>query len=177
MKRRVVVTGLGAITPIGNDVESFWSGIKAGHVGISEITRFDTTDYKVKIAAEVKDFSGKDILGFRTAKRMELFSQYAVVAAMEAVKDAGLDMAKEDPFRVGVIVGSGVGSLQAAEAGVEKILTKGPSRVDPLIVPKMITNMAAGISKVELNHKEVQETADRVAKSFKELVTKVVVNM
>ena len=92
MKRRVVVTGLGAITPIGNDVESFWSGIKAGHVGISEITRFDTTDYKVKIAAEVKDFSGKDILGFRTAKRMELFSQYAVVAAMEAVKDAGLDM-------------------------------------------------------------------------------------
>ncbi len=144
MKRRVVVTGLGAITPIGNDVESFWSGIKAGHVGISEITRFDTTDYKVKIAAEVKDFSGKDILGFRTAKRMELFSQYAVAAAMEAVKDAGLDMEKEDPFRVGVIVGSGVGSLQAAEAGVEKILTKGPARVDPLIVPKMITNMAAG---------------------------------
>lgn len=143
MKRRVVVTGLGAITPIGNDVESFWNGIKAGTVGIGEITRFDTTDYKVKIAAEVKGFSGKDILGFRTAKRMELFSQYAVAAALEAVKDANLNM-EEDPFRVGVIVGSGVGSLQAAETGEQKILTKGPSRVDPLIVPKMITNMAAG---------------------------------
>lgn len=144
MKRRVVVTGLGAVTPIGNDVESFWNGIKAGKVGIGKITKFDTSDYKVKIAAEVKDFSGKDVLGFRTAKRMELFSQYAVAAAQEAVKNAGLDIEKEDPFRVGVIVGSGVGSMQASSKADETLAEKGPSRVDPLLVPKMITNMAAG---------------------------------
>lgn len=144
MKRRVVVTGLGAVTPIGNDVDSFWDGIKAGKVGIGEITKFDTSDFKVKIAAEVKDFSGKEILGFRTAKRMELFSQYAVVAAQEAVRDAGLDMEKEDAFRVGVIIGSGVGSMQASSQAEQTLLNKGPSRVDPLLVPKMITNMAAG---------------------------------
>lgn len=144
MKRRVVVTGLGAVTPIGNDVDSFWDGIKAGKVGIGEITKFDTSDFKVKIAAEVKDFSGKEILGFRTAKRMELFSQYAVVAAQEAVRDAGLDMEKEDAFRVGVIIGSGVGSMQASSQAEQTLLNKGSSRVDPLLVPKMITNMAAG---------------------------------
>ena len=153
MKRRVVVTGLGAITPIGNDVESFWSGIKAGHVGISEITRFDTTDYKVKIAAEVKDFSGKDILGFRTAKRMELFSQYAVAAAKEAFADAGLDMEQEDPYRVGTIIGSGIGSLSCVEQNYDKIQTKGPARVNPLMVPLMISNMAAGNVSIQLGLK------------------------
>lgn len=144
MKRRVVVTGLGAVTPIGNDVDTFWTNIKAGKVGIDQITKFDTTDFKVKIAAEVKDFSGKEILGFRVAKRMELFSQYAVAAAKEAVKHAGLDMEQEDPFRVGVIVGSGVGSMQASSQADQTLAEKGPSRVDPLLVPKMITNMAAG---------------------------------
>lgn len=144
MKRRVVVTGLGAVTPIGNDVKSFWEGIKAGKVGIGEITKFDATEYKVKIAAEVKDFSAKDRMDLRAARRMELFSQYAVAASLEAVKNAGLDMEKEDPFRVGVIIGSGVGSLQTAESAEKKLLDKGPSRVDPLMVPKLISNMAAG---------------------------------
>lgn len=144
MKRRVVVTGLGAVTPIGNDVEAFWDGIKAGKVGIGPITRFDTADYKVKLAAEVKDFVAKDRMDFKASRRMELFSQYAVAAALEAQKQAGIDMEKEDPFRVGVIVGSGIGSLQSAEAAVQKIETKGPSKVDPLVVPKMISNMAAG---------------------------------
>ena len=144
MKRRVVVTGMGAITPIGNDVDSFWNHVKEGKVGIDYITRFDTTEYKVKVAAEVKDFVAKNYMDFRSAKRMELFSQYAVAAALEAMKDAGLEMEKEDPFRVGVIVGSGVGSLQCAENAEQKILEKGPSRVEPLMVPKMITNMAAG---------------------------------
>lgn len=144
MKRRVVVTGLGAVTPIGNDVEAFWDGIKAGKVGIAPITHFDTTDYKVKLAAEVKDFAAKDRMDFKASRRMELFSQYAVAAALEAQKHAGLDMEKEDPFRVGVIVGSGIGSLQTAEAAVKKIETKGPSKIDPLVVPKMISNMAAG---------------------------------
>lgn len=144
MKRRVVVTGLGAVTPIGNNVEEFWEGIKAGKVGIGEITRFDTTDYKVKLAAEVKDFSPKEHMDFKAARRMELFSQYAVAAALEAVKNAELDMEKEDVFRVGVSVGSGIGSLQTVETALEKIKEKGPSRTDPLMVPKMISNMAAG---------------------------------
>ena len=142
MKRRVVVTGLGAVTPIGNTVEEFWDGIKEGKVGIGEITKFDTTEYKVKIAAEVKDFQAKDRMDFKAARRMEPFSQYAVAAAKEAFEDSGLDMSKEDPFRVGVIVGSGIGSLQAVEKEYEKIRTKGPGRVNPLLVPMMISNMA-----------------------------------
>ena len=105
MKRRVVVTGLGAVTPIGNTVEEFWSSVKEGKVGIGEITRFDTSDYKVKVAAEVKGFAAKEHMDFKAAKRMEPFSQYAVAAAIEAYEDAGLDMEKEDPFRAGVIVG------------------------------------------------------------------------
>ena len=144
MKRRVVVTGLGAVTPIGNNVEEFWEGIKAGKVGIGEITRFDTTDYKVKLAAEVKNLSPKEYMDFKAARRMELFSQYAVAAALEAVRNAELDMEKEDSFRVGVSVGSGIGSLQTVETALEKIKEKGPSRTDPLMVPKMISNMAAG---------------------------------
>ena len=150
MKRRVVVTGLGAVTPIGNTVEEFWSGIKEGKVGIGEITKFDTTEYKVKIAAEVKDFQAKDRMDFKAARRMEPFSQYAVAAAKEAFEDAGLDMSKEDPFRVGVIVGSGIGSLQAVEKEYEKIRTKGPGRVNPLLVPMMISNMAAGNISIQL---------------------------
>ena len=105
MKRRVVVTGMGAITPIGNTVEEFWNSIKEGIVGIGEITKFDTTDFKVKLAAEVKNFAAKERLDFKAAKRMEPFSQYAVAAAKEAFQDAGLNMEEEDPFRIGVIVG------------------------------------------------------------------------
>lgn len=144
MKRRVVVTGLGAVTPIGNNVETFWNGIKEGKVGIGPITKFDTAEYKVKIAAEVKGFSAKEHMDFKAAKRMELFSQYAVAAAKEACADAGLEMEKEDPYRVGVIVGSGIGSLATVEKEYEKILEKGPARVNPLMVPLMISNMAAG---------------------------------
>lgn len=144
MKRRVVVTGLGAVTPIGNDVETFWQNVKAGKVGIGEITRFDASDYKVKLAAEVKDFAAKDRMDPKAARRMELFSQYAVAAAKEALTEAGIQMEKEDVFRVGVIVGSGIGSLQAMTGAQQRLMEKGPSRVDPLLVPKMISNMAAG---------------------------------
>ena len=142
--RRVVVTGMGAITPIGLNVADFWSGIKEGKLGFDEITHFDTTDYKCKLAAEVKDFDAKSYMDFRSAKRMELFCQYAVAAAGEAMEDAGLDMEKEDAYRVGCAVGSGVGSLQAMEREHKKLLEKGPSRVNPLLVPMMISNMAAG---------------------------------
>lgn len=150
MKRRVVVTGLGAITPIGNTAEEFWNNAKEGKVGIDEITRFDTSDYKVKLAAEVKGFDAKEHMDFKAAKRMELFSQYAVTAAMEAYKDSGLALEKENAFRAGVIVGSGIGSLQVVEREYEKILTKGPGRVNPLMVPLMISNMAAGNISIQL---------------------------
>ncbi len=153
MKRRVVVTGLGAVTPIGNTVEEFWNNAKAGKVGIGEITKFDTADYKVKVAAEVKGFVAKEHMDFKAAKRMELFSQYAVAAAAEAYKDSGLDIEKEDAFRAGVIVGSGIGSLQVIEREYEKILTKGPGRVNPLMVPLMISNMAAGNISIQLGLK------------------------
>ncbi|MCM1537818.1 MAG: beta-ketoacyl-ACP synthase II [bacterium] len=150
MKRRVVVTGLGAVTPIGNTVEEFWASVKEGKVGIGAITKFDTTDYKVKIAAEVKNFVAKERMDFKAAKRMELFSQYAVAAANEAFADAGIDMEREDAFRAGVVIGSGIGSLQMEESEYEKILTKGPARVNPLMVPLMISNMAAGNVSIQL---------------------------
>lgn len=153
MKRRVVVTGMGAVTPIGNTVEEFWNNVKAGTVGIQEITKFDTTDYKVKLAGEVKGFVAKECMDFKSAKRMEPFSQYAVAAAKEAFEQAEIDMQREDPFRIGVIIGSGIGSLQVAEREYEKILTKGPARVNPLMVPMMISNMAAGNVAIQLGLK------------------------
>ena len=142
--RRVVVTGMGAITPIGNSVDEFWQGIKAGKVGIDEITKFDTTDYSVKLAAEVKDFVAKERMEFKAAKRMSPFSQYAVCAAKEALEQSGLDLTKEDPYKVGVSVGSGIGGMKDMEEENKKLLERGPSRIKPLLVPMMITNMAAG---------------------------------
>ena len=144
MKRRVVITGMGAVTPIGNTVDAFWDGIKSEKVGIGPITKFDTSDYKVTLAAEVKDFVAKERLDFKSAKRMEVFSQYAVAAAKEAVEMADIHMEEEDPYRVGVIIGSGIGGLNSMEKEHEKILTKGPKRVNPLLIPMMISNMAAG---------------------------------
>lgn len=142
--KRVVVTGMGAITPIGLSVEEFWDGIQQGKIGFSEITQFDTTEYKVKIAGNVKGFEGKNYMDPKSARRMELFSQYAVAATKEALEQSGLDMEQEDPYRVGCAVGSGIGSLQAMEREHTKLLEKGPGRINPLMVPLMITNMAAG---------------------------------
>ena len=142
--KRVVVTGMGAITPIGNTVEDFWAAVKENKVGIGPITTFDTTDYKVKLAAEVKGFVAKEHIDFKAAKRMERFSQLAVAAAGEALAQAGLDMEKEDAYRVGVSVGAGVGSLSLLEREVLKLNEKGPSRVSPLFIPMFISNIAAG---------------------------------
>ena len=144
MSRRVVVTGMGAITPIGLNVDEFWKNVKAGTIGFGEITRFDAGEYKCRMVAEVKNFDAKEFMDPKTAKRMELFSQYAVAAAGEAIKDAGLEMEKEDPYRVGTAIGSGVGSMQAMEREYAKLTEKGPGRVNPLFVPLMISNMAAG---------------------------------
>ena len=143
-KRRVVVTGLGAITPIGLGVEEFWKAVRAGETGFGPITAFDTTEYKCKVAAQVKGFDAGNYMDKKAAKRMELFSQYAVAAAGEAIQDAGIDMEKEDAYRVGCAVGSGIGSLQAMEREHGRLLEKGPGKVGPLLVPLMISNMAAG---------------------------------
>ncbi|MCI6243712.1 MAG: beta-ketoacyl-ACP synthase II [Agathobacter sp.] len=142
--RRVVVTGLGAITPIGLSVDEFWKGVHEQKIGFAPITKFDATDYKAHMAAEVKGFVAKEHMDFKAAKRMEPFSQYAVVAAREAIENAGLDMSKEDSFRCGTAIGCGIGSLDAMEREHKKILEKGPSRVNPIFVPLMISNMAAG---------------------------------
>lgn len=142
--RRVVVTGMGAITPIGNSVEEFWNGIKEGKTGFGPITYFDTADYRCKLAAEVKDFDPAQYMDKKSARRMEQFCQFAVAAAGQAISDAGLDMEQEDPYMVGCSVGSGIGSLQAMEREYNRLKEKGPGRVGPMLVPLMISNMAAG---------------------------------
>lgn len=142
--RRVVITGMGAITPIGNSVEEFWNGIKEGKTGFGPITYFDTADYRCKLAAEVKDFDPAQYMDKKSARRMEQFCQFAVAAAGQAITDAGLNMEQEDPYMVGCSVGSGIGSLQAMEREYDRLKEKGPGRVGPMLVPLMISNMAAG---------------------------------
>ena len=144
MKHRVVITGMGAVTPTGNTVEEFWNSIKEGKVGIGPITKFDASGYKASLAAEVKGFDPRNYMDVKAARRMEPFCQYAVAASAKALKDSGISMEQEDPYRVGVSVGSGIGSLQVMEREHAKLLEKGPNRVNPLLVPLMITNMAAG---------------------------------
>lgn len=153
MSRRVVVTGLGAVTPIGNNVDDFWTSVKAGKIGFDHITKFDTTDYKCHIAAELKDFNPQDFMDRKAAKRMEPFSQYAVAAAKQAIDDSGLDIEKEEPYMVGCAIGSGIGSLQAMERETQKLYEKGPNRVNPLLVPLMICNMAAGNVSIQFGLK------------------------
>ena len=135
---------MGAITPIGNSVEEFWNGIKEGKTGFGPITYFDTADYRCKLAAEVKDFDPAQYMDKKSARRMEQFCQYAVAAARQAIADAGLIMEQEDPYMVGCSVGSGIGSLQAMEREYDRLKEKGPGRVGPMLVPLMISNMAAG---------------------------------
>ena len=142
--KRVVVTGMGVISPIGNTVDEFWNNLKEKKTGIGTLTKFDTSDYKVKLAAQVKDFDPMKYMDKKEAKRMELFSQYAVAAATEAINQSGLDLEKEDVERIGVSVGCGIGSLDIMESAHQKLQEKGPNRVPLLLVPLMITNMAAG---------------------------------
>lgn len=153
MKRRVVVTGMGAITPIGNGVDAFWKGVCDEKIGFAPITYFDTTDFKCKLAAQVKDFDPTQYMDKKSARRMEQFSQFAVAASKEAIEDAGLDMEKEDPYMVGCAVGSGIGSLQAMEREHTRLVEKGPSKVGPMLVPLMISNMAAGNVSIAFNLK------------------------
>ncbi len=150
MERRVVITGLGAITPIGNNVEEFWNGIKEGKCGIDEITRLDVSNYKVKLAAEIKGYNEEDYFDRRSANRLDRFSQFAIIAAREAWNDSKLDKEKEDMERVGVILGSGIGGLGTMEKEMSSLHEKGPDRVSPMFIPMNISNMAAGNVAIEL---------------------------
>lgn len=150
MERRVVITGMGAITPIGKNVDEYWSGLKEGKVGIGPITRFDTERFKVKLAAEIKDFDGKEYLDAKLCKRLDLFSQYAMVAAREAIHQAGYTVTEENADRIGCIIGSGVGGIKTQEYETLRCFEKGPRRVSPFMVPMFISNMAAGNVAIDL---------------------------
>ncbi|ASW43603.1 beta-ketoacyl-ACP synthase II [Clostridium isatidis] len=149
MKRRVVITGLGAVTPIGNTVESFWNAAKEGKNGIDKITLFNTENFKVKVAAEVKDFNPEEILGKKEAKRIDRYTQLALVAAKECMKDSGIELEKVDKERFGVIFGSGIGGLITMENQIRTLEVKGPNRIAPLTIPQSISNMAAGSIAIE----------------------------
>lgn len=143
-RRRVVVTGMGTVNPLGHSVSEYWQALLSGKSGIAPITLIDTTHFKVKFGGEVKNFDPSGVIDGRSARRLDRFGQFALVAADQAVRDSGLDFAKLDPFRVGVILGSGIGGIAEFEDGVGTLIAKGPSRVSPLVIPKMIANSAAG---------------------------------
>ena len=155
--RRVVITGLGAVTPLGNDVKSFWEGIKSGKNGVDKVTLFDASDLKTQIAAEVKDFEPTDYIDKKEARKMDRFTQFALVAASEAVADSGLQMEKEDPWRVGVITGSGIGGIGTFEQQHTALMERGPGRVSPFFIPMMIGNIAPAQIAIKFNARGVNE--------------------
>lgn len=157
MERRCVITGLGAVTPLGNTVDSFWDGIKNGVCGIDYIRKFDASEFKVKIAAEVKDFNPELYMSKKDVKRNDLFAIYGLAAGVQAFDDSGIDMEKEDADRVGVIVGSGVGGLMTMEEQVRRMDEKGPSRVSPMFITMTIGNMVAGNIAIRIGAKGVCE--------------------
>ena len=150
MKRRVVITGLGAITPLGNDVNTTWNNVKQGKNGIDTIKNFDTSDINIKLAAEVKNFNVEDYMDKKAAKRMDKFTQFAVIASNEAVKDSKLDTNKVDSSRFGVIFASGIGGIETIDNNSIKGTSKGYSRISPFFIPSAIINIAAG--QIAINH-------------------------
>ena len=158
MKHRVVITGMGAVTPIGNEIETFWSNIKKGHCGIDFIQSFDTSDFKVKIAAEVKDIDKQNILDFKERKRMDRFTQMAMIAADEAIKKSGLEINENSGNDWGVILGTGIGGFSTVEKENEKIVTKGPKRVSPFFIPMAISNIASANVAIKYGLKGICET-------------------
>ena len=144
MSKRVVITGLGAITPIGIGKDAFWEGLMEGKNGIGKITRFDASEYGAQIAGEVKGFEPTDYIDKKESKRMDRYAQFAVAAAKLAIEDAGLDLEKEDRDRIGTYIGAGIGGIETMHAQYKKLFEKGPSRISPFFIPMMIANLAAG---------------------------------
>lgn len=149
MNRRVVVTGLGVVTSLSCKVDDLWQRILAGESGIHEIRLFDTSDFRVKIGGDVYDFDASDYMDSKELKRVDRFTQFAAMAGTDAIRDAGLDFSQDDPFRCGVVLGSGIGGLSEIETQMHKLLTKGPDRVSALTVPKMMLNAAGGHISIE----------------------------
>ena len=155
--KRVVVTGVGAVTPIGNDADTFWQNIKKGVNGIDVVKSFDVSQFKTQIAGEVKDLEITDHIDKKDARKMDRFTQLGLIAATEAVENSGLDMEKEDPWRVGVITGSGIGGILTFEGQHTNYLQKGPGRVSPFFIPMMIGNIAPCQIAMKFNARGVNE--------------------
>jgi 3-oxoacyl-[acyl-carrier-protein] synthase II len=153
MNRNVVITGLGAVTPIGNTAPVFWQALLAGRSGIAPITRFDASRLPTRIAGEIKNFKAEPFMDPKEARRTDLFVQYAAAAAQEAIQDAGLDKTPPDPDRAGAIIGTGIGGISTLEAQHKNMLEKGPSRISPFFIPMMIANMASGFISIRWNLK------------------------
>ncbi|OQY32195.1 MAG: beta-ketoacyl-[acyl-carrier-protein] synthase II [Spirochaetaceae bacterium 4572_59] len=150
MARRVVVTGLGTVSPVGNDIKEFWEGLKAGKNGIGPISKFDTTDFPAKIAGEIKNFDPSIRMEKKEARKMADFTKYAVYAAIEAFEDAKLEEGNFDPYRTGVVLGNGIGGFEVIEEGLSRLTARGPAGVPPMSVPKMINNEAAANVSIKL---------------------------
>lgn len=159
MQRRVVITGMGVVTPVGNNVNDFWESIKNGKHGIAPITHFDTSDSKIKIAAEIKNFEPENVIDKKEIRRLEPFSVYALYAAQEAIDNSGIDLEKIDKHRFGVIVGSGMGGIGMIEEQMIKMVEKGPARLAPLFIPSVISNIASGHIAIRFGARGVCETA------------------
>ena len=144
MKNRVVITGLGAVTPIGIGKDEFWKGLLEGKNGIEKITRFDASEYGAQIAGEVKDFDPADYIDKKESKRMDRYAQFAVAAAKLAIEDSGIDLEKADRDRIGTYIGAGIGGIETMHSQYEKLFAKGPSRISPFFIPMMIANLATG---------------------------------
>ncbi len=153
MKKRVVVTGMGVLTPIGNNVESFWKSIINSKSGVSKIESFDASEFSSRIAGEIKEFEIPESISFKQVRRMDKFVQFALIASDMAYKDSGLDVKVENPYRIGVLIGSGIGSLYAIEQQHKILLEKGPSKISPFLIPRLIVNMASGQVAMYLNVK------------------------
>ena len=158
MEKRVVVTGLGAVTPVGLGKDRFWASIKDGISGIGEITKFDTEGYECTIAAEVKDFVPGDFMDKKEARRMDTFTQYAVAGARMALEDGGVDLGRVDKDRLGIILGSGIGGIETLESQFRVLIEKGQSRISPFFIPMMISNMAAGQMAIAFGARGPNET-------------------
>ena len=153
MKRRVVITGMGAVSPIGNSVEETWNGIINQVCGIDEITHFDTTDYKVKLAGEVKDLDMEQYFTKRELKFNDRFTQFARIVAKQAIDDAKIDLQQINRDRFGVIIGSGIGGVESIEKAEQSLLNRGPSKVSPYFIPMTLINLAAGSVAIDLGAK------------------------
>lgn len=148
-----MITGLGVISPVGNNVDEFWDNLKKGNIGIDKISTFDTKEYKAKVAGEVKDFDPKQYMDKKRARRMDRFSQFAIAATKQAIEDSGIDLENENTERIGVIVSTGIGGLGTIEKEAHKLMVKGPNKVAPMFIPTVITNMAAGNIAIEFGLK------------------------